>query len=899
VFSAPLPTANGVNYVVSWWVRREGLANNVFCTVGATTKSNSLAVNGTPGRSNSVAASWIPVGISVVSHLYDICAVGATNVVRARLAQPGSATNVQFFYRAVATNTYQFSDGAYNNLAMRDDGVAPDLTASDGEFAVYGPVVTSNYLLVRYHVAAFGTNGLMAMSPHLDDPSADYGYWVESNPKQNVLPEWHLMVDGDPVFYPIVRRACVVSPEGQVFTDIKVRHRGRIPSSLDNRKRTGIGVRMHRGRLLDAWFAKNQDGINFRNRIYPPEKYGSTDYARVVNEPLGYDLQRLLGLPTPRIRHVCIWINGNPSITVELEDPGDAFLTGTGLSLNDYASRGGYTGRQMFGGNVLIDNFDSVEKKLKAVGDAAMNTRVRNDLCYESVQYSLALLGVTCNGDQHLDWNMIQHRSASDRRWRQYPWDVDQSFRDEIVGDHSEYLPNLHPYYQTSNHPSVWAATVPGDSYLLGNILFDPESGTGSEYTLPYRHRQQMTLWRFYYTVNTTNFLYPKLNAMQSSLTQALAQVGLSITSFTDQLANAKGFIPIRRNFLMNGTWSDKNTNIWKTSNVYNPSNVVINEIMYNQPATGGEYLELYNPGMQAIDLSWWLLRIGQDDYHLPLGTMLGPTGYLVIADFQVGLTNAYAELGNGSNMVPRYPGYPLWDWPSVWTSATEYASRVVEIPNLGLPNDGAAIMLFDLCSNVIDTVIYTNGPPWPVSPGVSLELINPGADNAQPTNWCLSSVIGTPGYANSATLDTDQDGLTDSWEQRIVAASGGAYTSIAQVLPADDFDGDGLSNLREFILGTDPTVRDDEAAALDIHAATERVTVSLHTFAPTGAAYQLYKGRYYTLEQTPQLVPTDWRGILNFIDIPGTGGELVYSNAWPGTDTMYYQGLIRLQSIR
>lgn len=50
-------------------------------------------------------------------------------------------------------------------------------------------------------------------------------------------------------------------------------------------------------------------------------------------------------------------------------------------------------------------------------------------------------------------------------------------------------------------------------------------------------------------------------------------------------------------------------------------------------------------------------------------------------------------------------------------------------------------------------------------------------------------------------------DGLPVSWKQRIVDfSSTDSITSIAQVLPGDDFDGDGLTNLQEYQQGTDPT---------------------------------------------------------------------------------------------
>jgi formylglycine-generating enzyme required for sulfatase activity len=54
---------------------------------------------------------------------------------------------------------------------------------------------------------------------------------------------------------------------------------------------------------------------------------------------------------------------------------------------------------------------------------------------------------------------------------------------------------------------------------------------------------------------------------------------------------------------------------------------------------------------------------------------------------------------------------------------------------------------------------------------------------------------------------DSDSDELPDGWEQQIIDADlGDTITTILDVLPADDFDGDGQSNENELGAGTDPT---------------------------------------------------------------------------------------------
>lgn len=67
---------------------------------------------------------------------------------------------------------------------------------------------------------------------------------------------------------------------------------------------------------------------------------------------------------------------------------------------------------------------------------------------------------------------------------------------------------------------------------------------------------------------------------------------------------------------------------------------------------------------------------------------------------------------------------------------------------------------------------------------------------------------IGDPGLSTRIDLtlgvDSDNDGLPDQWELDLIDSDfSGQLHSLADVRPGDDLDGDGLTNLQEYIAGT------------------------------------------------------------------------------------------------
>ena len=156
-------------------------------------------------------------------------------------------------------------------------------------------------------------------------------------------------------------------------------------------------------------------------------------------------------------------------------------------------------------------------------------------------------------------------------------------------------------------------------------------------------------------------------------------------------------------------------------------SKIVINEIHYN-PDTKTEkveFIELYNTGSNAQDLTGWRIS-GGVDYSFSSGTTIAPGAYLVVAQDTSAFNTKF-----GTSAVGPWEGK--------------------------LSNDGETIRLRNATDEKEDEVDYQLGFPWPTigdSPGYSIELINPTFDNDLGGNWRAATGSGAPA-AGSTLINT------------------------------------------------------------------------------------------------------------------------------------------------
>ncbi|MDZ7288380.1 MAG: CotH kinase family protein [candidate division KSB1 bacterium] len=190
----------------------------------------------------------------------------------------------------------------------------------------------------------------------------------------------------------------------------------------------------------------------------------------------------------------------------------------------------------------------------------------------------------------------------------------------------------------------------------------------------------------------------------------------------TDVTINATTMIKAR---VQDGTtWSALHEIILFVGN--NASNLKITEIHYHPMDGVGvsdneyEFLELKNIGPAPINLSQAHFIDGLT-YTFPLGTIINPNEFIVLAS-------------NRQEFNNRYGFFPFG----------EYAGQ--------LDNSGEVLTLLTAANDTIFSVRYDDHAPWPESPdggGFSLvpKEVNPTDDLNDPSNWRASFAIhGSPG---------------------------------------------------------------------------------------------------------------------------------------------------------
>ncbi|MEL6650847.1 MAG: lamin tail domain-containing protein, partial [Bacteroidota bacterium] len=248
---------------------------------------------------------------------------------------------------------------------------------------------------------------------------------------------------------------------------------------------------------------------------------------------------------------------------------------------------------------------------------------------------------------------------------------------------------------------------------------------------------------------------YPSVNNFAGPLGYKLSNSGQKLRLFTPNYCKADEFTyndlppwPLAPNglgytlSLSNGVQTNDSLSDWAASAniggtpggpnllapdcVGSPPGLVINEINYNSHSSfdQGDWVEIYNPTANPVDLSGWVFMDETNGFVIPAGITLGPDQYWVLVEDSVLFSTQHPTVSN-------FVG-PL---------------------GFTLKGSGEHIFLLDPAFCEADQVEYEASAPWPRGPagnGPSLSLLDASLDNSLPGAWQPSAANGgTPGQPN------------------------------------------------------------------------------------------------------------------------------------------------------
>ena len=189
---------------------------------------------------------------------------------------------------------------------------------------------------------------------------------------------------------------------------------------------------------------------------------------------------------------------------------------------------------------------------------------------------------------------------------------------------------------------------------------------------------------------------------------------------------------------------------------------VIISEILFNEVGsdTTGEWIEIYNNGPLAVDLTGW--KIGDEEtsgaasdtegmFLFPAGSSIGPGVVQVVAVSANRYNTVYGflpnyEVGTGGDnaSVPNAVVYAAWD-PDLAATNT-----------INLSNTNDQVLLLNATDMIVDSASWGNtfsfnpGLAQPLLDGQSYYRINPGSDTDTATDWAASPDTGTAATRSS-----------------------------------------------------------------------------------------------------------------------------------------------------
>jgi hypothetical protein len=627
------------------------------------------AAGATPGTANSVRRSGLGPRVT-----------GMTPSTTSPAANTPMTVTATISGQTTASLLYRIDFNAEQAVAMTDNG--------DGTFTGTIPGAAAGHL-IRYRVRATNANAT-TLSPRSDDTAVYRGVVVPDGITSPIPEIQWFMADAD-------YNRMVANPTADITATAAIAYNGVVIDNVEanikghaSQTTAKVSWKFHTPQGYELDMAQFQDPVD---EFDLQSDYEDKSHGRSL---LSWDAYELAGVSTHTMFPVRAQRNGNFQGLYNIQDTYD----GTWRDQNGYADSEFYEAE----GSAFVSSHPVTQRFTKD------NPKDNN---YAPLSSFLAFVNLTGNaerdnllGDADLPQMInyaavtaiIQHVDSSSKnfylaqdpttgRWKVLPWDLDHTWDNTCCQVTSNFVTPAEPGDKTSALMAAILAVpqwrdmyfrrvrtlvdqilAPGRSEAVYDAIMGPAAPVAA---LDYR------AWPYPQSANYNNYRQQLFTAIQS-----------------------------RRNVFANDSRVPAAQPV--------APDITIDEI---QPTatTGNQFVELYNPGGQAIDVSGWKLS-GAVSLTIQPGTVILPHGAMTFVSNDPAFRAAY---GSTVFVGDRFSG-------------TLPASG-----NLTLSRPDAS---------VADSVDY-GGVGWPIpATGQSLELQNLTGDNNDGANWALSTGSGTPG---------------------------------------------------------------------------------------------------------------------------------------------------------
>ena len=179
---------------------------------------------------------------------------------------------------------------------------------------------------------------------------------------------------------------------------------------------------------------------------------------------------------------------------------------------------------------------------------------------------------------------------------------------------------------------------------------------------------------------------------------------------------------------------------------------LLISEVHYNPPGTDIEFIELFNPTSETVDLTNWRVR-GGIDFDFAAGTTIAADGTLVIVPFDP----ADADPVHSDALAAFRTAYSIDASVRLVGPYTGQLSGDTDRVQLQRPDGPPADEPGYIPRLIEDEVIYDDTAPWPTDAdgrGSSLNRLELGLLGNDPASW--TAAVPSPGNHNIESPDVE-----------------------------------------------------------------------------------------------------------------------------------------------